>query len=298
MQNTNDDLHLDSLPAVPDTFGLSRLATILWEQEGVIALWLGGSYAAATNDRYSDIDLRMCVSAESAAIWENPDFTMLFDGALVGRLCARFGPIVMHQIVLANGRMIDLSIQTVDHPPTRDYVRIIGCRSPEFRRLLEGVEPLVGEPPAPADSATVCDVVTAFWINSEKTTKVLHRNLDGIARIGIEFERAAILRLWHILATGNDTGSRGGTIHSLTSTVRQVEAMLGDRANELLGLPLRNRAEVCHAVEANRNEVARVGRLLSERLGFEYPSRLENTVRQVWAEFLASASLGAIEHTG
>lgn len=285
-----DSLFLDALPMLPQVLELRRLAQILWRQEGVIALWLGGGFARGVADQYSDLDLRLCVSVDSVEQWKQPDFELLFDGEIVGSRRNGFGPNQMfHQIVLANGYIIDLLVQTVDQKPPQDFVRLIGCRDQDFRRLLISVEPEPAYAPKPADRVIVCEIVTDFWINSLKTHKVLYRDLDAIALVGINLEHAVLMRLWHILATGNDTGVQRATIHGLTSIVRHIDTLLGNSAQELLGLPLRNRAELCHAVEANRNEVSRVGLILSERLDFQYPSRLENTVRTAWVDFLASS---------
>lgn len=281
-----DTLLLDNLPSLPQIEVLRQSAEKIWQQEGVIALWLGGSFARGTADKYSDIDLRVCVSVETRTNWEQPDFD-LFEGDAVGRRYYRFGPIQLHQIVLANGIILDLTLQSIDQKPQPDFVYLLGCRDEEFRRHLISIEPEETYNPKPADNAVISQILTDFWIDSLKTPKVLYRNLDAIAMIGIELERAVLMRLWYVLATGTDAGIQRPTIHGLTVIVRHISSSLGNSAQELLGLPLRNRDELYYAIEANRNEVARVGKILSERLDFAYPLRLENTVREAWDNFLA-----------
>jgi len=282
-----DSLILDNLPPLPQVQDLRRLAERVWQQEGVVALWLSGSFAHGVADAYSDVDLGVAVSSEAFGWWERPDFELLFAGELVGRFHVSFGPNqILHQVVLANGHMIDLAVQTADQNSPLGSVKLIDCRDEEYRRLFTDLEPDALTVADPADPAIVAQVVTDFWIATLKTHKVLHRDLDLIALVGIQMEHAVLKRLWYVLATGNDMGTQRTTIHTMTSAVRGITSLQGHYAQELLGLPLRDRAEVQQAVEANRNEVARVGRLLAARLGFEYPLKLENTVRSAWTDFL------------
>lgn len=286
-----ETIFFDNLLSLPQIPFLRLLAQRIWQQEGVIALWLGGSFARGTADKFSDIDLRVCISVDAAESWEQPDFNLLFDGEVVGSRYSSFGSIQLYQIVIANGYIVDLIVQTTEQKPPQDYVYLIGCRDEDFRRLLISIEPDSAYTPKPADLVIVRQIVTDFWIDSLKTQKVLYRNLDAIAMVGIDLERAVLIRLWHILATGTDTGVQRPTIHGLTAIVGHINSLLGHTAQELLGLPLRNQAEVRYAVEANRNEVARVGQILSERLAFDYPLRLENTVRVAWNHFTTSSDL-------
>ena len=285
-------LDLNELPPMPQGFDLRRLAQALWQQDGVVALWLGGGIARGMSDNYSDIDLRLCVSEEVLEQWKPPDFARIYAEEVVGSRTRYFGPILFFQSVLSSSVIVDLTIQMPQEDPGQDYVIVLGCRDPEFRRRLVSTEPVSAYAPTPADPVVVRQIITDFWIDSLKAPKVLFRGLDLIALNGLQIEHAVILRLWHILATGTDTGAQRPTIHGLTPVVRQVEALLGDTGQVLLGLPLQTRADLCAATEANREEVARVGRLLSALLGFFYPVRLEDTVRTNWAEFLEVTAPG------
>ena len=290
--NTDETLYLDDLPPMPQGFDLCRLARTLWQQDGVVALWLGGGIARGTSDDYSDIDLRLCVSEEVVEHWKSPDLARVYAEEVVGSRTRYFGPILFFQNVLASSVIVDLTIQTLHEDPGQDHIVLLGCRDPEYRRRLVSTEPVSAYAPIPADPALVRQIVTDFWIDSLKAPKVLFRGLDLIALNGIQIEHAILMRLWHILATGTDTGVQRPTIHGLTPVVRQVEALLGGRAQAVLGMPMRTRADLCAAVEGNRDEVARVGRLLSSRLGFSYPDELEKTVRTNWAAFRKSTTLG------
>ena len=126
-------------------------------------------------------------------------------------------------------------------------------------------------------------------MGSLKHRNVLHRGLDGVAQKGIAGERDLIQRLWYVLASGKEQSEGGPTIHSMTETDRVIAGACGARALELTGAPLTNRGEILKAIEANRNEVSRVGRRLGETLGFEYPHALERTVRETWRTYVGGA---------
>jgi len=62
---------------------------------------------------------------------------------------------------------------------------------------------------------------------------------------------------------------------------------MGSQALALLGAPMRDRQELCQAIERNRQAVSQhLGRRLAQRYGFEYPAVLEETVLRGWEVFL------------
>jgi hypothetical protein len=63
---------------------------------------------------------------------------------------------------------------------------------------------------------------------------------------------------------------------------------MGADALALVGQPMRTEAELIAGAADLREELARVGRLLADKLGFDYPSAAEATVRRTWQEFLAA----------
>ena len=98
-----------------------------------------------------------------------------------------------------------------------------------------------------------------------------------------------MVRLWYVLATGNDCGPLHRlTIHTLTPVIRTAQAQIGAEALTLVGQPMRTEAEIIAGAADLREELARVGRLLAEKLGFDYPTDAEATVRRTWREFLAA----------
>ena len=66
-----EPLLLDSLPDLPQFSTLPTALRRVWEQEAVIALWLGGSVACGKADAYSDLDLWLCVSADWMASYQS-----------------------------------------------------------------------------------------------------------------------------------------------------------------------------------------------------------------------------------
>ena len=74
------------------------------------------------------------------------------------------------------------------------------------------------------------------------------------------------------------------TIHTLTPMIRTVQAQNGANALALVGQPMRTEAEIIAASADLREEIARVGRLLADKLGFDYPTAAEVTVRRTWQE--------------
>ncbi|HEY7419200.1 MAG TPA: hypothetical protein VH593_28720 [Ktedonobacteraceae bacterium] len=98
-----------------------------------------------------------------------------------------------------------------------------------------------------------------------------------------------LLRLWYIDVSGNDCGDMWqGTIHTLTNIMSSLEQAIGDEVRTVIGAPMRNRTEICRAIEGNREAVSHVGRRLAQKYDFVYPADLEATVLQGWQEFLAS----------
>ncbi len=60
----------------------------------------------------------------------------------------------------------------------------------------------------------------------------------------------------------------------------------GRQALEITGAPLISREEIVRAITQLRDAVAEAGRLLAEKLTFDYPTVLEQKVRQDWEAFI------------
>jgi predicted nucleotidyltransferase len=283
------ELELTQLPDLPQAATVRRLAPRVWQTPGVVAIWLGGSLASGTGDRYSDIDLRVAVAPDELATWEAPDLDALIGDQVLGRHFIRFGPdAFLHHLTLRGSDILDFLVQSDAHEPDDERTLVLGCRDAEIAARLAAHD---HEPPAPhrpVDPEAVRELLVAFWINSHKHRKVLHRNLDLMFPAGAYANWSMLMRLWYISATGEDTEPlHFSGIHGFTMLVRAVEATEGPGVLADVGLPTRNRAEIYAAIEHQRRVAARVGRALAQRYEFAYPTDLEEMVLRAWDEFRA-----------
>lgn len=284
------ELTLDGVADLPQKETLKRLTARLWADPAVAALWLGGSFARGAADENSDFDLRVAVRPDALPRWQRADMNAEDLSALLGETVAGTNPMrwegtVLYHLLLTSGLIMDFLVQSLERDPPADGTLILGCRDAAFGQALETARLSPPADPLPADPAVICQAVTDFWINSHKQIRVLSRNLDLLVLVGLGLEQSVLMRLWYVDATGRDQAAQRPTIHSLTQVVRAVTESVGPHSLETLGSARTNRAEIKQAVEANRNEVAAVGRRLASRLGFAYPDVLEQTVRQCWQKY-------------
>jgi predicted nucleotidyltransferase len=290
------ELDLASLPPLPQRETISLLAPRLWRDERVRAIWIGGSLARGAGDHYSDIDLRVAVAPADLSAWEALDFASLLGDLVLGRQFLRFGEnAFLHHLILRNGDILDFLVQSTQHAPAAEPVLLLGCRDAELARTLAASDRVPDEPDDQSvNPEAVRELLAAFWINSHKHRKVLARDLDLMFLAGAQANWTMLMRLWYIQATGHEAGSQHFSgIHGLTDLVRAVEKAQGANPLVLCGLPTRNRAEICEAIERHRAIAAQVGRALAERYGFAYPTELEEMVIGAWEEFKAAQELRA-----
>ena len=289
--STGPGLRLDGLPALPQARTIAIIAPRVWQDEQVVALWLGGSLAAGTGDAYSDIDLRVAVPPADLAAWKASDLHMLFDDP---RLARQFVPLgedaFLHHLILPNGDILDLLVQSDERAPGDELTLVLGCRSAAFAERLAASNsaPLSAAASAPVTGAAVRELVIAFWVNSHKHRKVLHRGLDLMFPAASYANWQMLMRMWYISATGRDTmPMHFSGIHGLTELVKAVESDYGTLPLELCGAPTRTREEICAAIERYQDTISQLGRRLAEQYDFEYPSALEDLVRRDWQAFQA-----------
>jgi hypothetical protein len=269
-------LNLDALPDLPQRPLLAELARDLWDDPSVAALWLGGSLARGVGDAHSDVDLRVALTGLDQAPDTLPSSASRVASRITYSLSWRFAEdAVLHHMLLDNGQVYDFLVQTAMHPPGNEARLVLGCRDEALAASLVG-----GEDPSvrfkPADPEEIRQVLGGFWMNLRKHRKVLARGLTLIAWEGEHRLRQDLLRLWHVLATGQDCGPMSAmTIHSLTPMVQAVEAAHDGQTLNVLGRSSETEVEFCEALERLREEGARVGRILAERLGFDYPAAAE-----------------------
>jgi len=287
------ELTLDGVLDLPQKETLRRIAARLWADPDSAALWLGGSFARGVADKNSDLDLRVAIRPEAVPRWQGAEMTAQdvsgrIGETVVGMTSMRWEGTALYQLLLADGLIMDFLVQSIERDPPMDFTLVLGCRDTDFGQALASARLPPPADPVPADPAVICQVITEFWIGSHKHIRVLSRNLDLLALIGLGLEQSALVRLWYVDATGRDQGTQRPTIHTLTQVVRAAAESVGPHSLETLGSTRTNRAEIRQAIEAYRNEAAAVGRRLAGHLGFAYPDALEQTVRRCWQEYLAN----------
>src|SRR5579859_206688 len=130
MSDSHSDLRLERLPPLPQSQTIRAVASRLWRDERIVAIWLGGSLAAGTADPYSDIDLRIAVAPSDITSWEAPDLDTFLGGPPLARQFLRFGESsFLHHLIVQNGDIIDLLVQSAEVNPDSEAVLILGCRS-------------------------------------------------------------------------------------------------------------------------------------------------------------------------
>lgn len=289
--STGPELRLDSLPALPQARTIAMIAPRVWQDEHVVALWLGGSLAAGTGDAYSDIDLRVAVLPADLAAWRTSDLHTLFDAPPLAR---HFVPLdedtFLHHLILPNGDILDLLVQSDERAPGDELTLVLGCRSEAFAERLAASNstPVSAATSEAVTGEAVRELVVAFWVNSHKHRKVLHRGLDLMFPAASYANWHMLMRMWYISATGRDTTPMHFSgIHGLTELVKAVESANGTLPLELCGAPTRTRAEICAAIERYQDTISQLGRRLAERYNFAYPVALEDVVRRDWQAFRA-----------
>lgn len=285
------NLQLNDLPNLPQRATIVQVASTLWSDANVVALWVGGSLARGRGDRYSDVDFRVAVASDQLASWKSPRFDQIFSQvSVVGQDLLQFGDeALLHHLVLSNGEIFDFFVQSTTRLPTQEPLLILGCRSSEFESRLAGQNIVPQVERQAVSKEVVQKLLISFWISSHKHRKVLERGLDLIVPIGLHMEQNMLLRLWYIEVSGQDCGDMGRqTIHSFTEVARTIEKAMGPQALAQIGMPVRDRQELYQTIEHNRQTIALLGRHLAQRYDFAYPFALEATVLQGWQAFLTS----------
>lgn len=283
-------LFASELPELPQMRTLDGAIGRLVLKPEIKLIWLGGSFATGKADRYSDVDLRLAVDADRFDEWLNPDLALIFgEPSPVCMVMSDPGKSVLHHVLLGNGELFDVYIQPF--PPAFVEAEILPLA------IADGLEyefATRSETDAPAGpqvlGAEIETILRNFWINTHKHRKVLDRNLDLMAHIGLRFDQDVLRRLWLLNLTGSDDRRRQ-TIHTMTGQIRAITDGIGDRAFAVLGLPLRTRAELIAAIEATRAETGRVGRELAESYHFEYPFAAERIALDGWREWKGGPEL-------
>ncbi|CAN5530650.1 hypothetical protein BH11ARM2_BH11ARM2_02270 [soil metagenome] len=234
----------------PAREALVEIRGLLAHDSMVQAVRLGGSLKRNEDDAWSDLDL--WIDAEDG--WHPNRLGSLWLGGMEGML----GDRPFFHGILASGAVVDF---LVGPEPWPGY------------DFLDAVPPQAPTDSEPGETGLLVEA----WINTYKHEKVIARGLWPMGLIGMEIDRKYLVRLWAMLATGEDPGKGAFTIHGLTPIVRRD---LTPERTALLGLPARTEGELRETLSALRQELRSVSVALGEK-GRPRPSRIESVVLPV-----------------
>lgn len=286
-------------PALPQTTFLQELILTLWQSPEVQALWVEGSLARGNADRYSDVDLYLCVSDAAFPQWQALDPAQLFGARYMAHTVSTFGPsLFVYHVYLTAGGIYDLHVQPLSRDLPVAQRLILACRTDTYAATLHAatVSAQSEEPSTTkaVDPQELASLLAGYWIAADKSRKVLYRKQDSTTHVGFYIFRQMVARLLFMETTGQDCGDlTRTTIHGLKVVAPVLRARWEEGVGAWIGAPTRTHAEIM-AAQAQLNEaVAHVGRVLTERYGVTYPAALEATVRQNWETFVTEEMGGS-----
>ena len=107
-ENNTAELTFNALDDCPHISYIRQIAAMCWRDESVIAIWVGGSLASGTGDRYSDVDFRIAVEDGCLEAWREPDWERLLPIPVRGASFMSFGAsALLHHMVIDDGTIID-----------------------------------------------------------------------------------------------------------------------------------------------------------------------------------------------
>jgi len=206
---------------------LARLVGAIQTDRNVESVFLGGSVLNGTDDEVSDLDLWVVTDDWSPAYLE--------------------GLFVAGQTVEIGGAPL---FHGVDHLGVIVDIRHGRAVPPEYG-------PLDAMTPDPWIVVEIepAGLYTNFWISSYKHRKPMWRELDGMALLGLHFDRVALLMAWVAQETGAVPGPEAFSIHGLTPLVRDY---VTPERRELLGSPTGTRKDLLTTIQAYRIEMLRM----------------------------------------
>ncbi|MBX3013794.1 MAG: nucleotidyltransferase domain-containing protein [Caldilineaceae bacterium] len=287
----HDGIQLDKLPLLPQAAFLHTLVPALWQRSDVLGLWLEGSLGRGNADLYSDIDLYIGVTPASLAAWRTLAVADLFGDAYAAHHFSPFAEnFFVYHVYLTAGGIYDLHIQPRDRELPKSQRLLLACRDDAYRaELLAAVPDTAGATPfgpQPVDPAALASQLVFFWINVDKSRKVIYRHQDFTIYTGIHLFRQLLARLLFIEQTGTDCGDlTRPSIHGLKAASDVLPKALGAELGQLMGAPTTTRLEMWEAQERVWAAVARAGRVVAAQFQINYPEALEQIVLENWRKF-------------
>lgn len=285
----------DALPDLPQVKALRTFCGRLWRVEGIVAIWLGGSFASGKADRYSDVDLRVAIAGEQISSWDSQRFVNEMPmPVLVEQTHFQDERAALYHFLLENCELYDIWLQTPDHDLLEEPRIVLGCRDNGLQDRLKQSAREARLDFSPVDGAELRGALVNYWLNHVKNQKVVHRNLTILWRDGLYLFGGLLLRLRFILATGQDCGGvtfPPMTIHKVTPVARILQEHYGEQALAGLEGGASSRADVIASIDNLSAEISRLGREAASRFGFDYPEALEARVLESWSLFKQQADM-------
>lgn len=289
----SSDLNFNALADLPQTAFLKEVVTRLTNYPEIIAIWLGGSLASHSADEHSDLDLRIAIPSSAFSDWQTPNFKEIFGVEALSHSTLKFSETgMLHHLLVANGIIVDLYIQTREQTLTNEQRHIFICKDDTFKqKLLEPVKPYGNTVFPEANAKGIQDILSFYWLNAHKFKKGFARDLDVVIAEGLSIFRPSLLRLHYIALTGHDCGNiKGVSIHGMTPISKTLQAAKDKRFLTTIGLASSTRADKIKAVTELNDRVAELGRALAKTYDFDYPEALERLVQDSWHDFVAKSS--------
>ena len=287
------DLNFNALPALPQTTFLKEVVTRLANYPELIAIWLGGSLASHNGDEHSDLDLRIAIPSSAFSDWQAPNFQEIFAAEALSHSTLKFSETgLLHHLLIANGIIVDLYIQTPEQALTNEQRHIFICKDDAFKqKLLEPAKPYNNTVFPEANAKGIQEILNFYWLNAHKFKKGFARDLDVVIAEGLSIFRPSLLRLHYIALTGHDCGNiKGVSIHGMTPISKTLQAAEDKRFLTTIALASSTRADKVKAVTELNDRVAELGRALAKTYEFDYPEALERLVQDSWHAFVAKGS--------
>lgn len=294
----SDPIHFAGLPALPQINFLYQLVPALWQRPDVLGIWLEGSLGRGNADLYSDVDLYVGVASAALDPWRTLAVAELFGDVYAAHHFSPFAEdFFVYHVYLTAGGIYDLHIQPRSRDLPKAHRLILACRDDEYRAALTAAVPATDDAllfaPQSLDPGLLPSQFVQFWLNADKSRKILYRNQDFILYAGFYLFRQMLARFLFIEQTGADCGDLTRiSIHGQKAAALVLGQALGEALGQLMGAPATTRLEVCQTQTRLYQEMARVGRVLAARFQVAYPEALEQTVIANWQRF-QTEELGA-----
>ena len=221
------------VPDLPQRQFLRRVLEDLWQAPAIVCIWLTGSLVRGARDSYSDGDLGIAMQPAAFTADQLPAAARLLTDNAVVHTAVKVGEqATLYQLLLAQGELYDLMVQTTEHP-MREQVRfVLACRHEAFAAQLSRGTDLPVQV-QPADGEVIRAAIVTFWLTQVHQQQALYRDLGLVAWAGEQIMRQDLIRLWDVRATGGD----GGPLRRVT--MHKAELCRPDTSTSSRSRPLR-----------------------------------------------------------